>query len=86
MTCKGKEDDLWNMTKGMMGFDQNPVYSPDGKKIAWESMEREGYESDRIRPFIYDFTKDTMWEAVENYETHATNLKWSPDGEFIHIL
>ena len=38
--------------------------SPDGKKIAWESMEREGYESDRIRPFIYDFTKDTMWEAV----------------------
>ena len=80
------KDDLWNMTKGMMGFDQNPVYSPDGKKIAWESMEREGYESDRIRPFIYDFTKDTMWEAVENYETHATNLKWSPDGEFIHFI
>ncbi|HOF08157.1 MAG TPA: S9 family peptidase, partial [Bacteroidales bacterium] len=77
---------LINLTEGMLGYDQNPVFSPDGKKIAWESMEREGYESDRIRPFIYDFTKDTMWEAVMDYETHATNLKWSTDGNFLHFI
>ena len=27
-----------NFTSGMMGYDQNPVFSPDGKSLAWESM------------------------------------------------
>ncbi|NJO87637.1 MAG: hypothetical protein HC831_00755, partial [Chloroflexia bacterium] len=35
----------------MMGYDIAPVYSPDGKKIAWESMERDGFEADKIRLF-----------------------------------
>lgn len=80
------KNELTNLTEGMPGYDQNPVFSPDGSKIAWESMERAGYESDRIRPFIYDFTKDTMWEAVVDYETHAANLKWSTDGNFLHFI
>ena len=32
----------------MMGYDQNPVFSPNGKLLAWESMERDGYEADKI--------------------------------------
>jgi len=36
-----------NMTQGMMGFDVGPVFSPDGNYMAWESMERDGYESDK---------------------------------------
>ena len=35
-----------NLTEGMMGYDMNPVFSPDGKKIAWESMARDGYEAE----------------------------------------
>ena len=35
-----------NLTEGMMGYDTNPTYSPDGKYIAWLSMERDGFESD----------------------------------------
>jgi len=38
----------------MMGYDVAPVYSPDGKKIAWQSMERDGYESDKNRLFVID--------------------------------
>ena len=30
----------------MAGYDTNPQYSPDGKYIAWQSMERDGYEAD----------------------------------------
>ena len=41
-----------NMTEGMMGYDMNPVFSPDGKYLAWTSMERDGYESDKQRLFI----------------------------------
>ena len=41
-----------NKTQGMMGYDQNPVFSPDGKWMAWESMERDGYEADKNRLFL----------------------------------
>ena len=45
-----------NLTENLMGYDIGPVFSPDGTKIAWESMERDGYESDKNRLFIHDFT------------------------------
>ena len=41
-----------NITEGMMGYDTNPQYSPDGKSIAWQSMERDGYEADQNRLFV----------------------------------
>ena len=42
-----------------MGYDKEPVYSPDGSMIAWTSMETPGYESDKNRLFIYDFATKT---------------------------
>ena len=42
-----------NLTQGMMGYDQNPVFS-DGSKLIWESMERDGYEADKNRLFLMD--------------------------------
>lgn len=43
-----------NLTEGMMGYDTNPAFSPDGTKLAWLSMEHDGYESDKNRLFILD--------------------------------
>ena len=43
-----------NLTEGMMGYDMNVVVSPQGDKIAWESMERDGYEADKQRLFVMD--------------------------------
>ena len=40
--------------KNNVGYDQNPQFSPDGKQIAWLSMERDGYEADLNRLCIYD--------------------------------
>ena len=37
-----------------VGYDINPQFSPDGKYVAWQSMERDGYESDRNRLCIYE--------------------------------
>ncbi|MDE6431223.1 MAG: peptidase S9, partial [Duncaniella sp.] len=45
-----------NLTEGMMGYDTAPAYSPDGKYIAWLSMERDGYEADKNRIFLLDTT------------------------------
>ena len=40
--------------KNNVGYDQNPQFSPDGKQIAWQSMERDGYEADLNRLCIYN--------------------------------
>ena len=41
-----------NITEGNMGYDTDPRFSPDGKYIAWVSMERGGFEADKQRLFI----------------------------------
>lgn len=43
-----------NISEGIMGYDQNPVFSNDGRYIVWESMEHDGYESDKQRIMFYD--------------------------------
>jgi len=43
-----------NITDGMMGYDKDPLYSPDGKWIAFKSQERAGFESDRVRLMLYN--------------------------------
>lgn len=45
--------------KNNPGYDVNPQFSPDGKYIAWQSMARNGYESDRNRLCIYELATDT---------------------------
>ncbi len=43
-----------NLTKGMMGYDKEPKFSPDGSKLAWMSMKTPGYESDVNDIIIHD--------------------------------
>lgn len=69
-----------NLTEGMMGYDKNPVISPNGKYMAWESMEREGYEADKIRLFVMDLTTGEKKDYSENFEQNAEGLRWSNDN------
>lgn len=72
-----------NLSEGIMGYDQNPVFSHDGTKIAWESMERDGYESDLIRLMVLDLKsgqRTNMFEK-ENFDYNFTGIKWSKDDK-----
>lgn len=75
-----------NLTKGMMGYDMNAVVSPQGDKIAWESMEREGYESDKQRLFVMDLTNGEKKDYSVGFDQNCTNLTWSPDGQNIYFI
>jgi len=75
-----------NLTDGMMGYDINPVYSPDGKKIAWQSMERDGYESDKNRLFVYDFESRSKTDYTRNFDQNAENITWSEDSKSIYFI
>ncbi|MBL7138209.1 MAG: S9 family peptidase [Bacteroidales bacterium] len=72
-----------NLTKGMMGFDVAPVFSPDGNYIAWESMEREGYESDQNRLFIINTKTWDKTYASKGFDQNAGSLVWSSDSQDI---
>jgi len=74
-----------NITEGMMGFDVAPLFSPDGKYIAWESMEREGYESDQNRMFIMNLESGEKTYATEGFDQNAGGLTWSDNSKYIYF-
>ena len=72
-----------NISEGIMGYDQNPVFSHDGKYIAWESMERDGYESDLIRLMVMDLATGERTNMSENFDYYFTGISWTDDDEEI---
>jgi dipeptidyl aminopeptidase/acylaminoacyl peptidase len=75
-----------NLTEGMMGYDQNPVFSPDGKKIIWESMERDGYEADKIRLYMADLTSGKKEDLTSGFDQNVQSLAWSVDSKSIWFI
>lgn len=75
-----------NISEGIMGYDQNPVFSHDGKKIVWESMEHDGYESDKQRIMLYDFASETRTDLTENLDQTCTNYAWSDKDDQIYFI
>lgn len=66
-----------NISEGNMGFDKLPVFSPDGGKIAFMSMEEDGYESDLERLFVYDIASATREHLSKGWDYNAENMVWS---------
>ncbi|MGZ2371926.1 alpha/beta fold hydrolase [Ancylomarina sp. YFZ004] len=75
-----------NMTKGMMGYDNNLTFSPDGKYMAWESMEREGYEADQIRLFVMDLKTGEKTYMTKGFDQNAEHLTWTKDSKSIYFI
>jgi len=72
-----------NLTEGMMGYDEAPVFSPDGKMMAWESMARDGYEADQNRLFIMDLATGDKKDYTADFDQNVHGLQWSNDGQHI---
>ncbi len=75
-----------NITEGMMGYDTAPVYSPDGKYVAWLSMEHDGYESDKNRIFIMDCATGEKTDLTADWDYTADAIAWNPSGKSIYFL
>lgn len=68
------------MTDCNMGYDQNPQFSPDGRYVAWSSMERDGYESDRTRLCVYEMSTGKKQYLTESFESGVNEFCWDKDG------
>lgn len=71
-----------NITDGNNGYDTNPAYSPDGTKIAWLSMERDGYESDENRLMVMDLATGQKTFVSRGLDTNVDEYYWE-DNEHI---
>ncbi len=75
-----------NMTEGMMGYDLNPTFSPDGKYMAWESMERNGYEADKNRIFVLNMNSGEKKDYTVGFDQNAEALSWSSQSDKIWFI
>ena len=65
--------------KNNVGYDQNPQFSPDGKYIAWQSMERDGYEADLNRLCIYEMA--TGVKRYINWKSDVEAFCWASEND-----
>ena len=75
-----------NMTEGMMGYDINPKFSPDGKSFAWLSMERDGYEADKNRLFIMNMETGTKRDITEYFDFDVDDFCWDKNSNTIYFV
>lgn len=75
-----------NWTANMMGFDMSPAFSPDGKRVAWTSMKRDGYEADKNDIYVMDVTTDQTYKAnmTAAWDGTVNGLVWSKDSKHIY--
>ncbi len=65
------------------GFDGNPVYSPDGKYIAYHAQMTAAYEADRWQVMRYDRGNGKSESLTEKFDRNAQELAWSADSKNI---
>lgn len=70
-----------NLTEGMPGYDQDPVYSPDGRWIAFSSMARAGFEADRARLVIHDRKTGENAELLPDFDASPHGVIWTKDSQ-----
>lgn len=94
-----KEPEI-NMTKSMKnqavnseenlknnpGYDVNPKFSPNGLYVAWLSMARNGYESDRNRLCVYNLKTGEKTYTTKSFDSNVDDFCWSADSKTLYFL
>ena len=75
-----------NITEENKGYDTNPTYSPDGKSIAWLSMERDGYEADQNRLMVMNLETGEKTFVSKDFDSNVDSYCWSADCERIYFM
>lgn len=71
------------LTEGIQGYDTDPAFSPDGKTLAWLSMETPGFESDKKRLMTLDLASGKQTDLTAEWDYWPEEFKWNPDGKSI---
>jgi dipeptidyl aminopeptidase/acylaminoacyl peptidase len=89
-------NDLWivpltggtakNITAANPASDTSPLYSPDGRYIAYRAQQRAGYESDRVRLMLYDRKTSEKKNLTEDFDRWVGTFAWAPNSQAIYYV
>lgn len=68
------------------GYDQDPQYSPDGTMLAWKSMQRDGYESDRMRLCVLNLQTGVKTYVTDTFESGVDAFCWGEDNKTLYFV
>ena len=85
-TMKNQEVNSEANLKNNPGYDQNPKFSPDGKYVAWQSMARNGYESDRNRLCVYNLSTGEKCYTTESFDSNVDDFCWDDDSKSLYFI
>jgi dipeptidyl aminopeptidase/acylaminoacyl peptidase len=74
-----------NITADNPASDTSPLYSPDGRYIAYRAQQRPGYESDRFRLMLYDRKTGEKKNLTENFDQWVGTFVWAPDSQRLYF-
>jgi dipeptidyl aminopeptidase/acylaminoacyl peptidase len=75
-----------NITAENPASDSTPLYSPDGKYIAYRAQQRPGYEADRFRLMLYDRKTGEKKKLTEDFDRWVGTFTWAPDSRRIYFV
>src|SRR5882724_9341016 len=65
------------------GADTTPLYSPDGKSLAWRSQARAGFEADKWRLLVQDRQSGEVRDLTQKLDRSIGNFVWWGDSRGI---
>ncbi|MFT4912092.1 MAG: dipeptidyl aminopeptidase/acylaminoacyl peptidase [Brevundimonas sp.] len=73
-----------NLTEANHAWDTGPVFSPDGRTLAYRAMARPGFEADKFAIFLRDVATGQTRQIAANWDRSADSLQWSADGSTLY--
>jgi dipeptidyl aminopeptidase/acylaminoacyl peptidase len=70
-----------NLSADNPAWDSKPIYSPDGRTLAWLAMDRPGFEADRFHLVLMDVATGKKRTVAGDWDRSIADYNWSPDGK-----
>lgn len=68
------------------GASANPIFSPDGKSVAYLQQDENGYESDKNKLYSYDLSSKKITQYAEGWDRSPAAITYSKDGNTFLLI